>query len=139
MGYGCDLDIASDRGRTALHSAVWSRHLNLVRMFVAMGCQLDIADRYGDTPAMLAARRGYPDVLQVYRLNSSKPNFQRFLVFKPCLCLSSGTNLLFKSTFLSKLKTHLFHKSHPASSESTSSITSSRSNPSYLANPWPPD
>jgi hypothetical protein len=52
---------------------------------------------------------------------------------------SPGTNLLSKSTFLSKLKTHLFHKSYPASSESTSSIASSRSNPSYLANPWPPD
>ena len=52
---------------------------------------------------------------------------------------SLWTNLISKSTFLSKLKTHLFIKSHPASSESPSSITSSRSNPSYMANLWPPD
>jgi len=50
-----------------------------------------------------------------------------------------GTNLLSKSTFLSKLKTHLFHKSYPDSSKSTSFSTSSRSKPSYLATPWPPD
>ena len=43
---------------------------------------------------------------------------------------SPRTNLLPKSTFLSKLKTHLFLKSHPDSSKSVSAITSSRSNPS---------
>ena len=52
---------------------------------------------------------------------------------------SPGTNILSKSTFMSKLKTHFFHKSYPASSESASSITSSRSNPSYLLSPSPPD
>ena len=51
----------------------------------------------------------------------------------------SGTNLLPKSTFLSKLKTHLLHKSYPGSSKSPSAITSSRSKPSYLASQWPPE
>ena len=50
-----------------------------------------------------------------------------------------GTNLLSKSTFLSKLKTHLFRRSYPGSSKSASVITSSISNPSYLASPWPSD
>ena len=39
---------------------------------------------------------------------------------------SPGTNLLSRSTFLSKLTAHLFHKSCPGSSRSASAITSSR-------------
>ena len=46
-----------------------------------------------------------------------------------------GTNLLSKSTFVSKLKTHLFHKSHPGSSKSAYVLTSPRSKPSYMASP----
>jgi hypothetical protein len=52
---------------------------------------------------------------------------------------SPGTNLISKTTFLSKLKTYLFRKSFPGSDKPASAVTSSRSKPSYLANPWPPD
>jgi hypothetical protein len=52
---------------------------------------------------------------------------------------SPGTNLLSKATFLSKLKTHLFHQSYPGSTKTASVIASSGSKPSHLVNPWPPD
>ena len=52
---------------------------------------------------------------------------------------SPGTNPCPRPTFLSKLKTRLFHKSCPGLSKSASDITPSRSEPSYLASPWPPD
>ena len=53
---------------------------------------------------------------------------------------SPGLNLLSKSTFLTKLKTHLFTQSYPNESRLIfSSSHNSTSNPTHTIPPWPPD
>lgn len=60
---GADVDLTSDRGRTALHMAVWNNQTDVVRMLLSVGCQLNVKDIYGDTPLLLCATKGFPDIL----------------------------------------------------------------------------
>jgi len=65
LRHGCDVDARSERNRTALHMAVWNNRPRIVRLLLGTHCSLNVRDRYGDTPLMLSARRGYPDVMRV--------------------------------------------------------------------------
>lgn len=65
LSSGCDVDLQSERNRTALHMAVWSQRLRIVRILLDANCELDLKDRYGDTALMLAARKGHLDIMQV--------------------------------------------------------------------------
>jgi len=63
--HGCDIDACSERNRTALHMAVWNNRPRVVRLLLRAHCRLNVRDRYGDTPLMLSARRGYPEIMEV--------------------------------------------------------------------------
>jgi len=63
--HGCDVDARSERNRTALHMAVWNNRARIVRFLLNSHCSLNVRDRYGDTPLMLSARRGYPEITEV--------------------------------------------------------------------------
>jgi len=63
--HGCDVDARSERNRTALHMAVWNNRARIVRFLISSHCRVDVRDRYGDTPLMLGARRGFPDIMKV--------------------------------------------------------------------------
>ena len=60
---GCDVDMTSGRGRTALHMAVWAGHVSVVQRLLAAGCATDIQEQYDDTALMLAARSGFVDIM----------------------------------------------------------------------------
>lgn len=62
---GCDVNLQSDRYRTALHMAVWNNNSDVVRMLLRTGCDVNIREIYGDTPVMLCARRGYANILKL--------------------------------------------------------------------------
>jgi len=63
--HGCDIDARSERNRTALHMAVWNDRPRIVRFLLHSHCCLNVRDRYGDTPLMLSARRGYSEITKV--------------------------------------------------------------------------
>jgi len=63
--HGCDIDARSERNRTALHMAAWNNRPRIVRFLLHSHCKVDVRDRYGDTPLMLSARRGFPDIMKV--------------------------------------------------------------------------
>jgi len=60
---GCDVDMTSGRGRTALHMAVWAGHVSVVQRLLAAGCATDTQEQYDDTALMLAARSGFVDIM----------------------------------------------------------------------------
>jgi len=62
--HGCDIDARSERNRTALHMAVWNNRPRIVRILLRDHCNLNVRDRYGDTPLMLSARRGYAEIMK---------------------------------------------------------------------------
>ena len=45
--------------------AVWNNRPRIVRLLLNARCRLNVRDRYGDTPLMLSARRGHPEVMKV--------------------------------------------------------------------------
>jgi len=45
--------------------AVESGNIHLVRLLIDNGCQIDVADRSGDTPITIAQRNDYPEILQL--------------------------------------------------------------------------
>ena len=63
--HGCDIDARSERNRTALHMAVWNNRPRIARLLLNAHCSLNVRDRYGDTPLMLSARRGFPEIVKV--------------------------------------------------------------------------
>jgi len=63
--HGCDVDARSERNRTALHMAVWNNRPRITRFLLNSHCKLNVRDRYGDTPLMLSARRGFPEITKV--------------------------------------------------------------------------
>jgi len=65
---GCDVDMRSEKNRTALHMAVWSRRPEIVKILLRTDCDTDVHDRYGDTPLMLCALRGYVEIMRVSRM-----------------------------------------------------------------------
>ena len=67
--HGCDIDARSERNRTALHMAVWNNRPRIARLLLNAHCSLNVRDRYGDTPLMLSARRGFPEIMKVNTLH----------------------------------------------------------------------
>jgi len=63
--HGCDVNARSERNRTALHMAVWNNRPRIVKFLLNSHCSLNDRDRYGDTPLMLSARRGFPEIMKV--------------------------------------------------------------------------
>ena len=63
-----------DKGRSALHLAVWSHKLGMVEMLIAAGCDLNIQDTYGDSALMMCATKGYQDIMEVLLSNGSDIN-----------------------------------------------------------------
>jgi len=45
--------------------AVWNNRPRIVRFLLNSHCHVNVRDRYGDTPLMLSARRGFPDIMKV--------------------------------------------------------------------------
>jgi len=45
--------------------AVWNNRPRIVRFLLSSHCSVNVRDRYGDTPLMLSARRGFPDIMKV--------------------------------------------------------------------------
>lgn len=67
---GVDVDHVNDLGWTALLEAIilgdgGARHLSVVRLLVAGGARIDIADKDGVTPLQHARTRGYKDIAAV--------------------------------------------------------------------------
>jgi uncharacterized protein len=69
---GCDINVRSERNRSALHMAVWNHRPRIVSLLLNAKCELNIRDRYGDTALMMCARRGYAEILQVCSFYSPK-------------------------------------------------------------------
>jgi len=44
--------------------AVWNNRPRVVRFLLNSHCHVNVRDRYGDTPLMLSARRGFPDIMK---------------------------------------------------------------------------
>ena len=63
--HGCDLDQTSERGRTALHMAVWNKRTTVTRMLLRYGCCPNLHDCFGDTPLMLATLRGHTHLVKI--------------------------------------------------------------------------
>ncbi len=61
----CDIDYVSDKGRSALHMAVWNKRYIIVKHLIRRDCALNSHGSYGDTPIMFCARRGYPDIMRL--------------------------------------------------------------------------
>lgn len=59
---GADPNIASFRGRTALHVAASAGSSEKVRLLLAAGARVDARTRSGDTPLAVARERGHADV-----------------------------------------------------------------------------
>ena len=69
INHGADVGKKDDRERTALHYAVKSGHLKVVELLLNKCAKIDVEDRYyHHTPLMLAAGRGYNDIL-LYLIN----------------------------------------------------------------------
>jgi ankyrin repeat protein len=43
--------------------AVWNNRMEIVRLLISCGCDMNIKECYGDTPLLLCARRGYAPIM----------------------------------------------------------------------------
>ena len=68
---GCDIDRQSDRGRTALHMAVWNCSPNIVSCLLNAGAHTDLQDCYGDSAVMLCARKGCSDIMELLLISGA--------------------------------------------------------------------
>ena len=62
---GCDINLTSNRDRTALHMAVWNNRALIAQLLLKAGIEKDTQDRHGDTALMLSARRGYSSIMKL--------------------------------------------------------------------------
>ena len=62
---GCDINMTSNRDRTALHMAVWNDRALIAQLLLKAGIEKDTQDRHGDTALMLSARRGFTPILKL--------------------------------------------------------------------------
>ena len=76
LASGCDLDHTDDKGRCALHLAVYSEKLSMVELLLGAGCEVNLRDSYGDTPLMLCATKGNSDIMEVLLNSGSQVNIQ---------------------------------------------------------------
>jgi ankyrin repeat protein len=87
---GCDVDVVSPTGDTALHCVIWgseSRNpeddcLQSVQVLVDAGCNPSACNLVGDTPLHLAASLGYVSVIK-YLLSQHAPLPPDILLLKP--------------------------------------------------------
>ena len=70
-----DINAASPgRKRTALHRAAFIGELNIVKLLVAKGADVNVADADGTTPLSCAALEGNLDVVKCLMLHGAKPS-----------------------------------------------------------------
>ncbi len=62
---GCDINLTSNRDRTALHMAVWNNRVMIAKLLLKNGIEKDTQDRHGDTALMMCARRGFTPMLRL--------------------------------------------------------------------------
>jgi len=60
---GCDINGADYDARTALHLAASSGHLDMVKYLVANGADVDLKDRFNNTPLDDAKREKFRDIV----------------------------------------------------------------------------
>jgi ankyrin repeat protein len=65
LKHGAEVNAVTGSGRTALHEAVVARNLPVVRLLLRHRADVIIKDKWGDTPADLAALRHYPEIVVV--------------------------------------------------------------------------
>ncbi|MFA5119028.1 MAG: ankyrin repeat domain-containing protein [Candidatus Omnitrophota bacterium] len=61
-----DVDEKMKHGRTVLHAASESGHLEIVKLLVDAGADMNISANSGMTPLHLAAKYGYPEVVKFF-------------------------------------------------------------------------
>ena len=73
---GCDINAVCDNSRTALHVATWGNHPKILRLLLRAPtkCDTDIQDIDGDTPIMVAARKGFDYPVRLLIRAGSKLN-----------------------------------------------------------------
>jgi len=59
LDQGCDRDLASNSGRTALHFAAHNGHIAVAQVLFRYGAKLDARDNQGRTPADIAIAQGH--------------------------------------------------------------------------------
>ena len=52
-------------GKTCLHTASYNGHLDICRLLLDKGAQLEAKDRYGNTPLHRAADRGHVEIVRL--------------------------------------------------------------------------
>ena len=68
---GCDVNLISNSGRTALMEAIENRHVEIVKMLVEAGCCLEIPDRNGRTPLIAAVQADQNEALAMMLQHSA--------------------------------------------------------------------
>jgi len=76
LNHGAEPDIADDRGRTALHYAVFNDRCGIAEILISRGASLTAVDKLGHTPLCLSARDGYVEMSELLIKNGADTNFQ---------------------------------------------------------------
>ena len=77
VGAGVQLDYVNNAGNTALTAAIATgdgskRYIATVKLLVAAGANVNIADRSGATPLALARARGYQEMIALLQQPRAK-------------------------------------------------------------------
>jgi len=76
INHGANLNIADDKGWTALVYAVDGHNLPIVRILLKAGAQVDAKDKRGWTPLMYAVDEGDIDVTKVLLASGASPEIR---------------------------------------------------------------
>jgi hypothetical protein len=73
LEHGANPNIRNFDGVTALHNAVFEKHIEIVTLLMEYGADPAIQDRLGNTPLDLAKRSSDPRLIQLLNRNSGEP------------------------------------------------------------------
>lgn len=66
LSYGCDVNLSSHCGQTAFHMASYHQHQDIVERLLTIGnIDVNLQNRYGDTPLMLAITSGQAEIVKL--------------------------------------------------------------------------
>lgn len=65
--FGSNVDLASPRGWTALHCAVYANQIRIVKILLEMNANAELRDATGITPLELARAQGYHPIARVLK------------------------------------------------------------------------
>mmetsp|Transcript_49197 Transcript_49197/g.76799 ORF Transcript_49197/g.76799 Transcript_49197/m.76799 type:complete len:347 (+) Transcript_49197:157-1197(+) len=69
-----DVDVEDSKGNTALHKAAWHGHVEVCRLLVRHGADVDRINNVGKTPKLFAQQMGSKDVIDLLESVSALPD-----------------------------------------------------------------